>query len=161
MLRFIVLLVCPIALGCAPEVKRETDEDLALLRTSLPGINERCVNAFRKRGIEAIPQDARECFPMENSKRWTGLWSDEFEASRFCATPAERCDFESEGERVWLSFADEIKDQQPDRHATDALYEIEFIGRQTSGAGAFGHDGASEKEIVVEKLIRLERASGS
>jgi len=161
MLRFFVVLSCAFAFGCAPEVEPQTDDDVALVRTSLPGINDRCVNAFREGGIEAIPQDVRECFPMERSKRWTGLWFDQFEGSRFCASPAEQCTFDTEGDRVWLSFADEIEDQQPDRYATDELYEIEFMGRQTQSAGAFGHEGGSDREIVVEKLIRLERVSGS
>ena len=145
-------------MGCAPESDGATEEDLALLRESLPEITQECVDAAAKDGIDALPQDVRECFIMEDSKYWAGLWLDEFEGSRFCAEPANQCTSNLDGQGVWLTFADEIKcTARPDRYATDELYEIEFIGRLTSDTGAFGHQGGSQKEIVVEGLIRLKK----
>ena len=162
MFRLIGVLACALTSGCASETDQLAQEDIALLRETLPGINEICVDAFREGGLNAIPQDVRKCFPMENSKRWTGLWLDEFEGSRFCAAPADECGFETEGERVWLSFAEEIRaTEKPDRYATDKLYKIEFIGRRTLKSGAFGHLGGSDREVVVEDLVRLEPVSGS
>ncbi|MBQ95187.1 MAG: hypothetical protein CL510_05060 [Actinobacteria bacterium] len=162
MFRVFCVVAFGLIAGCAPQSAQQSEEDIALLRESLPGINQKCIDKFRAEGVIAIPQDVRECFPMEERKRWSGLWLNEFEGSRFCSEPAEQCNFYTEGPRVWLTFAEEIgEDKRPDRYATDELYEIEFFGRQTSQSGAFGHMGSSDKEIVVEKLIRLERMSES
>ena len=156
MSRLVYPLTLLLTVGCAPETDHHVEEDVAVLRQSLPGINQRCVDVFRRGGIAAIPQDVRKCFPMESSKRWRGLWFDEFEGSRFCAAPADECTFDTEGERVWLHFADEISDSvKPNRLGTNILYEIEFVGRQTSRKGAFGHMGGSDREMVVEELISL------
>ena len=158
MFRFIGLATCICLLGCAPENDPRTADEAELIRRSLPGISDECVETILKNGMEQLPQDVRDCFPMEEKKRWQGLWLDEFEGSRFCAAPAEECRFETSGERVWLVFADEIRAvSRRDKHSTDALYKIEFVGRQTLTTGAFGHLGGSDREIVVEKLIRLER----
>ena len=158
MSRAICLIVSLFALGCAPESDGATEEDLALLRELSPGITQECVDAAKKDGIVSLPRDVRECFAMDDSKLWAGLWLDEFEGSRFCAEPSDRCTSNTNGQGVWLTFADEIKDTaRPDRYATDELYEIEFIGRLTSETGSFGHMGLSQKEIVVEELIRIER----
>ena len=161
MFRALWLVVCVVTLGCTQGGDEETDEVPALLRESLPGINQECIDAVAEGGVDAMPQDVRRCFVMTDQKHWAGLWLDGFEGSRFCAEPAKRCTFDTEGQRVWLSFAEEVESERPGRYSTGKLYEIEFIGRQTSEAGAFGHMGGSDREIVVEKLIRLERVSES
>lgn len=158
MFRALSLVAAISVIGCGPETDPEFDKEVALIRESLPGINQKCTDAYINGGPNAVSQDVRECFPMEESKRWTGLWLDEFEGSRFCAYPAEECTFDTEGERIWLSFAEKIGDEaRASRYATEQLYKIDFIGRQTSLSGNFGHFGGSDKEIVVEQLLMLER----
>ena len=162
MFRVFCILAFGVISGCTPQNAQQSDEDVALLRESLPGINQKCIDIFRTEGVTAIPQDVRECFPMEERKRWSGLWLDEMEGSRFCPEPVDECTFHSKGERIWLSFADDIREKsRPDRYSTEVLYEIEFVGSLTSISGAFGHQGGSDKEIVVERLVSLEPVSGS
>ncbi|EAQ28152.1 hypothetical protein NAP1_11173 [Erythrobacter sp. NAP1] len=97
---------------------------------------------------------------MDKARRWEGLWLDEFEGSRFCAAPADDCTYHSAGERVWLTFAEEIRaTERPAFDGKIRLYQIEFIGRQTSEPGHFGHAGTSDRKIVVEELLKLELVS--
>ena len=162
MFRGFCILAVGVISGCSPQKSQQPDEDVALLRESLPGINQECIDISRTEGVTAIPQNVRECFPMEESKRWSGLWLDEMESSRFCPEPADECTSHSEGERIWLSFADDIREEsRPNRYSTEVLYEIEFVGSLTSMSGAFGHEGGSDREIVVERLVRLEPVSES
>ena len=156
--RHLYLLLAAFLGSCSGNADQQSENDVALLRESLPGIKEECVEIFRKKGLIGVPSDVRTCFPMEKQKRWTGLWRDEFEGSTFCPSPANRCEVSYEDGHLWLHFAkEELKPEWLDRYGSGDLYEIEFVGRRTAVVGAFGHAGLSDSEIVVEKLIRLKK----
>lgn len=131
-----------------------SEELVREFRNKLPGITEQCLDALRYGGINAMPTRADQCFAMTPTKRWKGLWRNEFEGSRFCASPAKSCSFETLGERVWLSDPDNVV---PVKRSDEALYEIEFLGRRTLEKGAHGHLGGSDHDMVVDKVISLTR----
>lgn len=99
------------------------------------------------------------CYRLEPQKRWTGLWWNEFEGSRFCTAPATDCPVPEPGEDVWL-------DQQhaigiPRRKAKlpalpEGLYAIDFIGRKTAVKGRYGHFGVSDHSLIVDRVISLK-----
>ncbi|MDE1467894.1 hypothetical protein [Aurantiacibacter sp. D1-12] len=142
-----------------------SDEDMALLRETLPGMTEECLNIVRYEGIEAYPNDTGRCFEMSEQRRWKGLWIAEFEYSVFCGPDGMACypdEAEEATDTVWLSFASgaEQDDIFPNGFAydssSDGIYEIEFLGRITSIRGSHGHMGMSQREIVVSEVISIE-----
>ena len=146
-----------IALGlaaCSPEPAM-SDEDMALLRESAPGISERCLEIARSDGVEVIPQDVRDCFAMEQPRRYSGYWLTDFETSIYCEERGSDGSCLLDGTLVWLSFD---VDTTP-RNVPDGVYRIEFTGRRTAAAGSFGHWGSSDYELVVEDLLTLENAN--
>jgi hypothetical protein len=133
-----------------------SEDDVRLLRETLPGITDECVEKLRFAGIDAFPERTDECFEMAPAKRWTGLWRNEFEGSRFCPSPAQDCSFDSPGDRIWLSYANV---QGPGSEAvSEGLYAIEFVGRRTLKRGSHGHFGASDHEIIVDRLMSIKQA---
>ncbi len=106
-------------------------------------------------GTEAIASlPTEQCEKLSSQERFKGLWSNEFEGSRFCPAPTEECSFISPGEHIWLSF--------PERsHRVDwrkpGLYAVEFIGRQTLYPGLYGHMGGSDEELIVDRVISMNR----
>ena len=99
---------------------------------------------------------------MDKSKEWKGLWFNDFERSRFCPSIVQKCDEGAADEDIWLSFDDvALSAMRSSQIEEGAVYQIEFIGTITSVPGAFGHMGGSSREIVVERLIKLERLENS
>ena len=150
----IILLAILLAQGCADRQTVVSEELVREFRDELPGITEKCLDTLRYGGVDAIPTRVDQCFEMTPKKRWKGLWRNGFEGSRFCASPAKSCSFETIGERVWLSDPDNVV---PVKRSDEALYEIEFLGRRTLKKGAHGHLGVSDHEMVVDKVISLTR----
>lgn len=131
-----------------------SDDLVRQFREEFPGITEKCLDMVRYGGVNAMPTRADQCFEMTPMKRWKGLWRNEFEGSRFCASPAKSCSFETPGERVWLSDPDNIVGT---KISEEGLYEIEFLGRRTIKRGAHGHLGGSDHEVVVNKIVSISR----
>jgi hypothetical protein len=98
----------------------------------------------------SIPLD--QCYKMEPLRRWTGLWRDEFEGSRFCPAPATECRIDSPGDIIWLD-ADRVTRKEPD----GALYAIDMLGRRTAVRGSYGHMGGSDHELIVDRFISIKR----
>ncbi|ALJ14421.1 hypothetical protein [Sphingopyxis macrogoltabida] len=131
-----------------------SEELVRELKDELPGITEQCLNRLRYGGIDAMPTRADQCFEMGPKKLWKGLWRNDFEGSRFCASPAESCSSDTSGERIWLSDPDNILRVKT---GDEALYRIEFWGRRTLKAGAHGHLGGSDHDLIVDEVISLAR----
>lgn len=106
-----------------------------------------------------------QCFRMEEPRRWSGLWRTGFEESRFCADGewslgggygprALECDYETLGRRIWAEGRDESTQAARDF----GLYRVEFIGRITKyPGGPYGHMGMSDYEIVIDRMISMNR----
>jgi len=92
----------------------------------------------------SIPFD--QCFRMDPPRRWRGVWRNEFEGSRFCPAPAIKCSFYSPGDRVWLDVS---------KHPDQTLYAVDFVGRRTAVKGRYGHMGASDHELIVDRMISM------
>ncbi len=123
------------------------DQQIARTRVGAPGRPVPCGREEKHNGVTVIVSAKTEqCFKMLPSRRWRGLWRNDFEGSQFCPEPATKCDFNSPGERIWLS-------EKPDRRPDRKLYRVEFIGRKTLYKGAYGHMGASDHEIVMDRMI--------
>lgn len=94
------------------------------------------------------------CYKLTQPARWHGLWRNEFESSRFCPAPAENCDFDTPGDRIWLTIKKGLP--QYDIQGRGGLYEVEFIGRRTLYPGMQGHMGMSKHELIVDRLISMK-----
>jgi hypothetical protein len=128
------------------------DQQIARTRVGVPGRPVPCGREEKHNGVSVIVGSPTEqCFKMHPARRWRGLWRNDFEGSQFCPEPATRCDHNSPGERVWLR-------EKPDRRPDGKLYRVEFTGRKTMCKGAYGHMGASDHEIVMERMISQREA---
>ena len=99
-------------------------------------------------GMRAVPTE--QCVKMLPARRYRGLWLDAFEGSRFCAEPARECTPDAPGDRIWLDVRD-------DKGRRGGLHVVEFIGRRTLYKGAYGHLGGSDHEMIVDKMLFIER----
>lgn len=123
------------------------DREIARGHGGTPGRPAPCTHMEKPGGMEALVSAPTErCFRMEPPRRWRGLWRNDFEGSQFCPEPARRCRYGSEPEQIWLT-------ERPERQPDGKLYRVEFIGRKTLYRGAYGHMGASDHEIVVDRFL--------
>jgi hypothetical protein len=110
-----------------------------------------CARERMEHGIALVVSAPTErCVKMLPARRWRGLWINEFENSRFCPAPARSCTFRDRSERVWLN-----PDTLPSKRGK--LYTLEFIGRRTIYKGPYGHMGASDHVITVDRLISARK----
>jgi hypothetical protein len=132
-----------------------SEKVLAAIRAEEPGIKSDCLEAVRWGGFEAMPRSLEKCFEMTPRQRWTGLWRNEFEGSRFCPAPAAECKFDTKGDRIWLSSTKDMK-LGIEAERPGGLYAVEFEGRRTLHPGHYGHMGVSDHEIFVDRLISIK-----
>jgi hypothetical protein len=143
--------------GCKQQPARHqkiSDAELRQMRVEMPGITDDCLEKIKWGGIQAAPAQADQCFKFEKPRRWKGIWINQFERQRFCPNPPERsCPKNSTTNQnyVWLEFASEPSIKP----GSGGVYELEFIGRRSVGAGVFGHFGMSPNEIIVDHIISL------
>ena len=126
-----------------------------------------CVERSGKDTIDVLPTE--RCYVMEAPRRWSGVWTDEFENQLFVpdgtaapervlgdpSTPgwrerAERAIAAS----IWLDVG-----KTHLRRAADARgrrMRLRFIGRRTMYPGEYGHMGMFGNEIVVDRVISAE-----
>lgn len=97
-----------------------------------------------------------ECFRFMPPRRFHGLWRDDPKGSRFCPGIAAECTQDSPGTKIRLE-ADYPVVELP-RRGANALYEIDFIGRQTAHPGIYNHlqFGDYPQEIVVERMLAMK-----
>ena len=127
-----------------------------------------CTYPIQTNVIGSLPTD--QCYKMEMSRRYRGVWVDEFEGQRFIPegnSPPEwpRTDPKSPGwkERfeqarlatIWLNTSRVTFGQKPRQRGGE--WFIEFFGRKTLYAGAYGHFGMSGQEIIVDRVISLRK----
>jgi hypothetical protein len=93
-----------------------------------------------------------QCYKMKPEQRWTGLWRNEFEGSRFCPAPARTCGFTTPGEVVWLDPS-RVTKTTPD----GALYSVRLLGRRTAVKGRYGHMGGSDQELIVDRFMSMKK----
>ena len=153
-----LLILCALLTGCdrseEQRVPRFSDAEMRQFRASFPGMTEACLHKLQWEGIAALSDKSDECFSFEQPRRWKGLWRKDFEGSRFCPEPARECSHDTAGEETWLEFSfDYPAAGEP---PFGGLYAVEFIGRRSKGAGAFGHAGMFKNEILVDRLVSLK-----
>lgn len=155
MKRLALLMLAPISVGgCddrgSPASAYRSWKNQVIVAVGLRSFFDLCaVKKETKYGnvYERIPLD--KCYKMDPPRRWKGLWRNDFEGSRFCASPAKFCDDRTTGPQTWFDYDD------PKLLPFGGLYEVDFIGRRTSVRGRYGHMGGSDYEIVIDRLISM------
>lgn len=93
-----------------------------------------------------------QCVKMTRPQRWSGIWKNDLEGSRFCLS-SDPCAEVRDREQTWLTFEGKLPPGiEPGR---GGAYQIEFFGKRTQYPGMYGHLGMSEHEIVVDRLITI------
>ena len=124
------------------------DQQIAATGVGIPGRPSPCV---REKTAEwgtygtDVPTD--QCVKMLPTKRWRGIWRNEFEGQLFCADP---CD--PKADLVWIT--DRTGNRQRQK---EGIYRIEFEGRRTMYRGSYGHFGLADHEIIVDRMISVRR----
>ena len=142
--------------ACEPHTPAMSDDEIAMVRETYPMIKERCIDEARREGPAMLNVPVNKCFPMEEAERWSGLWVNEFEGSRFCAEPATECEYSEDNRNTWLSFVEGEMPSGMDIYGGGRAYSVEFIGRRTLHSSYYGHGGNFEHEIVVDNLLAIE-----
>ena len=158
-----VILMATVMLisGCAQSDAKMSEAELDEMQQILPGMTAECVDKARMGGIAALSSiETDKCFQMEPSRRWAGVWRNDFEGQRFCPAPATECSIESPGDEIWLRYSKGLRRAGVEpREGVGGLYTIEFIGRRTLIEGAHGHHGAYDHEIIVDRLTSISATS--
>ena len=135
-----------------------SEKQVAIIEDTSPGMTKACLEKVRAGGINAFPRNTEDCFVMTAPQRWSGLWRAAFEGSQFCADargkPATECSYELAPPRTWFELNERY---EPD----GSLYRVDFIGRRTTSPGQFGHMGAFEHHMVVDRMISIRRIEPS
>lgn len=150
---------CSVQAGLEDELPPEAyldpiDQQIARTGTGLPGRPFPCARQESDEGFEiirSVPTD--QCVKMLPAQQYQGFWRNEFEGSRLCLAPASECSFYSEGEKIWLTFAEGAAAYEPADFG--GLYEIEIMGRRTSYKGPYGHLAGSDHELIVDRVISI------
>lgn len=148
----IILFGLLILAGCYGKAPKVSDATVDEFRNEMPGMTPWCLDQLKYGGIEAIPAATDACFEMEPARRWRGLWRYNFESSRFCPAPAQRCAHFDPGEFVWLT-----EHARHPRLKLGGLYVVEFVGRRTRQRGVYGHLGLAQREIIVDRFESIRQ----
>ncbi len=130
----------------------QVDRQRALARTATQGYDEPCTRKKIVDGYEAseqLPTD--QCVQMEPARVWRGQWISQYEHTVFCPEQAGQKECPVPNERTWLSGA--IGGEIGHR------YFVSFVGRRTKYPGGYGHFGLYDSEIIVDRMISLEKLS--
>lgn len=112
--------------------------------------------------VRLVSTPAEQCYKMLPSRRYRGIWLDEFEGSRFfeAAPSAEAVKIIVGRDRLrgpsgeWLSWAGRIDDKVlPRKSPNSRMMVLDFVGRRTAYPGSYGHFGMSKSYIVVDRLL--------
>lgn len=155
--RVIVSMMALLLSGCGDEARKKAEPQLSEaeireLRAAYPGMTEDCLATIRRHGINAAPAGTDKCFHFTRPEHWVGLWRVGFEVSQFCPGNTTKCRFDV-APRMWLSSRDDSRAAWP----SDGLYRVEFLGRRTLHPGHFGHMGLYEHEIIVDRMISIQK----
>jgi hypothetical protein len=151
----LAIMMIPLAsAGCHQRKPKASEEFLSRIRAAAPGITDRCLDAIRYGGIEAMSNRVEKCFKMTPQRRWRGLWRDDFEGSTFCVEPAQDCPLADPDASTWLTLPDNL--EIPSKVERGGLYQVEFLGRRTQYPGHYGHMGVFGQEMVVDRIISIK-----
>jgi hypothetical protein len=115
-----------------------------------------------------------KCVKMTRPQRFRGIWVDYFEGQAFIPAgstppqwpagtlpPAEwRAQYErSRAATIWLDIDPEKVPSNWHRSQQRAV--IDFIGRKTRYPGHYGHMGMAGHEIVVDRILSLQKCPGA
>jgi hypothetical protein len=116
-----------------------------------------CGRALRDDKFEPDKSIFEICYRLTQPQRWHGSWRNDFEGSRFCPAPATQCSHDTPGEKISLQYSFGITDTSPSEWKVPpgGLYEVEFIGRRTAVKGHYGHMGASDHAMIVDRMISV------
>jgi hypothetical protein len=89
---------------------------------------------------------------MDPQRRWSGLWFNELEGSRFCPAPAKECSAETPGDRIKLDWVVSFPPQWKGL-PVDGVYAVDFIGQRTSVRGGYQ---SYNYDIVGQRLLSLK-----
>ena len=155
---FITIIALPTVAACDQRTPQMSEEDIAELQTFAPGMTAACIDKARYGGLNAISSlSVEQCFELGPAQRWRGLWRNDFEGSRFCPEPMKECGYDTPGDEIWLTFSDGLQPPKSWPQIGDGgMFEIEFIGRLTARRGYYGHMGASDHEVVVDRTISIQ-----
>lgn len=95
------------------------------------------------------------CYRMTAPQRWSGVWANEFEGSRFCPGARDSCPYRR-GNNIWLDWSGPAPAEIKRDGAARPAYRLTFIGRRTLIPGAYGHMGMSKHYLLVDRVIRAE-----
>ncbi len=156
-----VLLAAIVSLVAACHHRKPafSDEMMRQIRADTPGMTETCLEKLRWGGIRALDNyPFSQCFKFGKPRRWTGLWINAFEGSQFCTIPYRKtCPPPGEGsynDMIWLTFSAQPSIQ--DRLRSGGVYQVDFIGRRSDGAGNFGQFGMYRNEVIVDRMISMK-----
>ncbi|HWU94950.1 MAG TPA: hypothetical protein VN029_05090 [Sphingomonas sp.] len=118
-----------------------------------------CYRKSRIDGTEAYVFIGYEaCYRFDPPRRMVGVWRDEFEGSRFFpGAIAKPADTDDSG--IWLDMpaaklpASMKRSFKGPHDSPFEDYRIEFIGKQTSVAGYYGHMGGSRHYVIVDRVL--------
>lgn len=112
-----------------------------------PCTREKTVDGYKV--SETLPTD--QCVHMEPARVWRGQWLNQYEHTVFCATDAGQSECPEPKERTWLIGAIDGESGQ--------RYRVSFVGRKTRYPGGYGHFGLYDSEIIVDRVISIEKIS--
>jgi hypothetical protein len=154
---FFLVAVAALLVGCHHRKPRFSDAEMRKIRAEVPGVKDECLEIIRWGGVEALSRSEEECYKFDPPRRWTGLWLGGFETSRFCPEPTRECPDDAPGEMIWLEVGPTAHVPAWDRKTAAGMWRVDFIGRKSSFHGQYGHMGASNEEIIMDRLLSIKR----
>ncbi|NTS66771.1 hypothetical protein HRV97_16645 [Sphingomonas sp. HHU CXW] len=135
-------------------------------------VREAPCSTYRDGAIHGLA--TAKCVKMTRPQRFRGIWADHFKAQAFISAgstpppwpngklpPAEwRAQYDrARAATIWL---DVDRDKVPvGWHRAEQRPVIDFIGRKTRYPGHYGHLGMAGHEIVVDRILSLEKCPGA
>lgn len=112
----------------------------------------------------------RDCLDFGPARRFNGVYFDEFEGQLLIEGTPKGPPFREPSDHVWLEFDERtVYDAntkallRPDDSGKTRVFMIEFIGRKTARKGQYGHMGASQHEVLVNRVVgarKIHETSG-
>jgi hypothetical protein len=165
-----IFLLVPLVAGCDRRLKTPAKAyqdwgDRLTVATGIPfsGLDGPCVDKIEEQDGAYIyhMRPTSKCYRMTEPKRWHGIWTNEFEGSRFCEGAKSDCPYVGRDRRtqpqVWLGSEHSWSQKHKALASQGTLFEIEFVGRRTLYEGSYGHMGMSDHEIVVDRIISMRK----
>ena len=165
--RLIPALCCAIACSACgqerstPAAAYQRWQDRLVAATHIPffGFKPLCSTGWRSDknvgSYDLLP--LHQCYKFDAPQQMRGLWRNDFEGSRLCPAPASACFYGSPGDKIWFDYSFGLTDTRPRKWKVQpgGLYAVDFIGRATKYRGRYGHMGAFDRLVVVDRIIAM------